>query len=595
MEKEIAIAPEPPAADEWRTVNTVLGLRRSAVAEILLFLAAALVIDYFFFAGDRFAQTSFHPFWIIVLLVSAQYGTGEGLLAAGLCSAGLLLGNLTEQELTQDRYQYIFELSKLPVLWFSVALILGELRMRHIRERDDLRGDLQDTRKREGDISTAYEQLSEAKDKLEARVAAQMNTALTIYEAAREIEKLDPAEVLSGMADVVRSVMKPEKFAIYILKENSLELAIHEGWDRNDSFARGFNSATGIFREVIGTQRYLCCADSADEKLLAGEGLLAGPLMSEEKGEVFGMLKIEQLGFLKLNFSNIQTFNALCRWVGTAYANARLYEAVRSDSLVSQDSQLFSQGFFQRHTAHLAELARRIGFDLSMLILRLENDDELSSQERGLIPAALAQAVQDVLRKTDLVFEHRRGAYEYAVVLPATPVRNAEIVAEKLLRAMRELLQDGASQARFSTTLQNLNQEAVESRMRHGDLGPEQSEFLVRFAKRVGFDLSLIELRLSNVDEYGQEMRIEIHDAVYQLLDGLLPQDGSMVSCRPASCVYQILIFPMNLEEARIEAESLREIVASRMEGMGTRAEFSLRVQAMHQQSVEEMQDVQPK
>ncbi len=593
MEKAIESEEQTTNANEWLTAKTVFGLRRSAIVEMLFFFLATLIIDHFFFSGDRFASTSLHPFWIIVLLLSVQYGTGEGFLAAALSSAALLIGNLPEQELSQDRYQYLFALCRLPLLWFGVALILGELRMRHIRERDDLRRNLRDTRKREEDISLAYRRLRGEKEKLEARVAAQMNTALMIYEAAREIEKLEPAEVLAGMADVVRSVMRPEKFSIYLLKDSSLELAISEGWERTDRFIRAFNSSISIFREIIGIQKYLCCVDPEDERSLAGEGVLAGPLMNAEKGVVFGMLKIEQLGFLKLNFSNVQTFKALCSWVGTAYANARLYEAAQSDSLISRDTQLFSHRFFQKHTSHMTELARRIGFDLSLLILRLDSEEKLSNHERSLIPAALSDAVQKVLRKTDLAFEHQRGRYEYAVVLPATPVHNTEIVADKLIRAMKELLPDEASHARFSTTVQSLNQEQVEGRVRYGDLSPMQSEFLVRFARRMGFDLTLVELRLTNADEYGHEMRIRIHDAVHQLLDSLLPQDGSLIACRPAGCFYQILFFPMTLEAARMEAESLREIVAKRIDCMGIKTEFAIRVQAIHQQLVEELHDVQ--
>ena len=49
-----------------------------------------LLADHLLFGGDRFAAVSPHPFWIVVLLIAAQYGTSEALAAAALASAALL-------------------------------------------------------------------------------------------------------------------------------------------------------------------------------------------------------------------------------------------------------------------------------------------------------------------------------------------------------------------------------------------------------------------------------------------------------------------------------------------------------------------------
>ncbi|MFH1573061.1 MAG: hypothetical protein ABIG68_03715 [Acidobacteriota bacterium] len=252
MDKEVTIAADPAGTAQHRPAATILGLRRSALVETLLFLGAALVMDRLFFAGDSYAQIALHPFWVLVLLMSVQYGTGEGLTAATLSTVCLLAGNLPEQGLSQDRYEYLLSVCRLPLLWFVTALILGEIRMRHVRERDTLHDDLAAVRKQQAELSQACQDLAVAKETLESRVAAQMNTALTIYEAAREMEKLEPAEVLRGMSDVVRALMKPEKFSIYILREDHLELAIEEGWTPAERSARAFTSHTGIFREVVG-------------------------------------------------------------------------------------------------------------------------------------------------------------------------------------------------------------------------------------------------------------------------------------------------------------------------------------------------------
>lgn len=304
-----------------------LGFRRAAVIEVLLYLGAALALDVLFFDGTRFRDVQPHPFWPIVVLAAAQYGTSDGMLAAAAASAALLLGNIPPQDLSQDSYDYITTLVREPVAWFVAATVLGELRMRHIRERDELRHDLDASRRREATLSDAHARVTALKNSLETRVAGHLRSAMTMYGVARSLDRQDSSEVLLSVMEVVRTVMSPEKFSLYLLREDVLEVSIAEGWTAEDRYARVFRSDTGLFQDVIGAQRVLCAANERDEQSLLREGVLAGPLMDNETGDVLGMLKIEALGFFELHFTNVQTFGVLCDWIADAYVSARRLEA----------------------------------------------------------------------------------------------------------------------------------------------------------------------------------------------------------------------------------------------------------------------------
>jgi hypothetical protein len=301
-------------------------LRRNAVIEVAIYLAGALLLDQVFFDGTRFRGVSPHPFWPIVLLVAVHYGTSEALLAALASAAVLFIGNVPPQSITQDTYDYLSNLVAEPVMWFVAAVVLGELRVRHIVERDKLRADLAAAVKREEDMSAAYRRLSSLKDSLEARVAGQMRTAIHMYQAARNLERLDPSEVLLGISEIVNAVMNPERFSLYLLRDDVLEISIGEGWTSASTLSRTFRSDSRLFQEVIGRQRFMCAANRDDELILGHEGVLAGPLIDRETGDVMGMLKIEKMGFFDLHFSNVQTFHVLCDWIADAYLNARRFQ-----------------------------------------------------------------------------------------------------------------------------------------------------------------------------------------------------------------------------------------------------------------------------
>jgi hypothetical protein len=440
---------QPSWKGRIRALHSRLG---SGFIEILLLLSGMLAFDKIFLDGTRFRSAAQHPFGIVVLLAAVQYGTNAGLLAAAASTVALLAGNMPPQPVVQDRFTWLFEVIRLPLLWFVTAVILGELRMRQIRERERLSRELAETSRREKITREANKRLEVAKETLETRIASQLRTAVGLYEAARAMEKLNPADVLLGVSALVRSVINPEKFSVYLLEGGRLELASTEGWTAEDVYPRIYDSGHTLFQEIVARQRVLSVANPEEEEALAGAGMIAAPLLAPESGRIIGVLKIEKLGFLDLNFSNVQTIKALCQWIGSAYENAARYQAMRADSVMNEQTELFAYGFLSRQLSLLKLLASRIGFDLSMVVVRLENPEELTLEQRGLVPIAFSRSVSQVLRKSDMAFDYQRTGTEFAVLLPATQVEGARAVIGKLIATLQTELAAEGPQANFGFT-----------------------------------------------------------------------------------------------------------------------------------------------
>jgi hypothetical protein len=98
----------------------------------------------------------------------------------------------------------------------------------------------------------------------------------------------------------------------------------------------------------------------------------------------------------------------------------------------------------------LRGLAKRIGFDVSMIVVRLENEEELTPEQRTVAPLVFSRTVQKVLRRTDLAFDYRRTGSEFVLVLPATKLEGARSVIAKLESTLREELAGEGVQALFS-------------------------------------------------------------------------------------------------------------------------------------------------
>ncbi|MCB1748304.1 MAG: GAF domain-containing protein [Gammaproteobacteria bacterium] len=414
--------------------------RGNALAEIVGFLALLVGIDLLLLDGNGYWSWQPHPFWILVVFVATQYGSREGLMAAGFSAVALFAGHVPEQRLSQDLYAWLFELARLPLMWAVSAVLLGELRMRQIRERDNLRGDLEAARTRAGTIAAAYESLNETKSQLEVRVAGQLRTVVSMYTAARAVESMEPAQVLTGAIDNVKAVINPQKCSIYLLAGDELEAAIQSGWHRRDRYKRNFRADQPLFQEVIGRARVVCVSDPADQEILAGQGIVAGPLVNPDTGEVRGMIKIEDMGFLDLNLSTVEIFRVLCEWVGAFYANAQRYRQGQLERALDVETQLYAGTFFPRMEQLLRAIAERARFPVAVVSIAVADQAGRERTQRAVIAGSLSAAVQASLRDTDLAFERDDSGHHFDIVLPLAGPSQAEQVGRRLCAAFRERL-----------------------------------------------------------------------------------------------------------------------------------------------------------
>ncbi len=424
----------------WHEPRQVAGLRVAAIVEIVLFLGAALAVDHFLLDRDRLAGITPHPFWIIVLLASAQYGAKEGLAAALLSSAALLVNNLPEQGFSEDLYAWLLRATREPLLWIFAAVIIGEIRDAQRRDRDTLREELRESREHADGISAAYERLSQLKDHLEARVAGQVRTVHSIFTASRSIERQDTGQVLAGIQQLVPAVMKPRKFSLFLLNDRVLEAALSEGWTEQDAFSTEFDQSSALYQAVISHRRHLVATRPSHGLILGAEGLLAGPLTSTETGEIIGMLKIEEMDFLDLVPSNVQNFNILCEWIGSAYANAQHWEETQAARYFDPVRRLLPSALFEIERDHAIAMARRFGFGLSVLRIGLDEPEGVGPNTQPAAARAVARAAEGLLGPTEQAFDWRRDGWDVAIILPGVVDEMARILAARMVASVEEEL-----------------------------------------------------------------------------------------------------------------------------------------------------------
>lgn len=406
----------------------------AAPVEIALYIGAVLAADLLWGAGDRFTHVEPHPFWAIVLLMAVHYGTREALIATVASSLALLVGNMPAQSLEQDIHAYSVQVLVRPLLWMVASLVLGELRVRQKRQHTDALEHLNAAERRVGLLARAHKDLTTANQRLETRLAGQLRTATGLFEAARSLETLEPTKVIAGAIELVTMALQAKAFSLFLLEGDVLVLAAEQGSTRKQPLVDRYGSSTPLFQAIVGRQRTISVATPAGEAALMGHGIIAGPLIDPASGKLIGMLKVEEMAFLDLNVSSLQTFKTMCDWIAAAYSNAVAHKSAQIEDEVTR---LYGMTYLDRQSEYVAELAKRFGFDLTLLLFRVEVDELTDEQRRG-IPQALGDIARVVLRRTDMVFSHEPIGTQFAVLLPGAPPENVSAVAVKLQEGLSE-------------------------------------------------------------------------------------------------------------------------------------------------------------
>lgn len=412
--------------------KTFLGLQISAFFEIFLFLSMALLVDIFLLDNNRYITIQPHPFWIIVLLISSQYGTREGLLSVALSSIALLAWNIPEPQTGQNVYYHLLHISREPLMWLITAFVLGEIRMRHIRERSELMASLHTAHERENTLSQAYLNMKKLKEKLEIHIASELHSSINTYNAMRTLNTLNPSRTLLGIEEMVKAVLDPEKFSIYALGPQGLESAICTGWDKDETYSRRFPNTSAIYKEIVGRQRMLCCINDSDAKMLGSEGLIAAPLIDADTGNVFGMLKVEDIGFSKLTLSNVESFRILCEVSGLAHSNAEKYRQAEINSIIHQGNDLFSHAFFQQQCALFTQLANITKLTPVVISFKLMNSRDFSTKEKALLAEAIKRLIHGKILDVAQLFNGKKTGTEFHILLPSTSNDRLKFAAREI-------------------------------------------------------------------------------------------------------------------------------------------------------------------
>lgn len=286
--------------DSWRRLKSWQGgvwlpilPPLEAVLELLVLLALIGFIDWLMPSVDV-AGLEPSPYWIPVLLLSLQYGTVAGLLAAGAATAAYVLNGFPELGIGENLFTYLLRVWALPILWIGVSLLVGQFRLRQIEVKQELRHQLTQ-RQAERDSLAGYAADLEARcQRLERQMTTRgPSTGGAVLDALNTLQN-PSANLADAFGAVAQNAFPGGQLSVFAVTPSGLEGVVQSGWPDNAHWRSEIPSTDGLYRAMVSERQALSALTRGDEAILGADGIAAHPIFAADSNQVIGMVKLEQ-------------------------------------------------------------------------------------------------------------------------------------------------------------------------------------------------------------------------------------------------------------------------------------------------------------
>jgi len=265
----------------------------NAVFELAALCFVLLVIDWVWPTLDiNNLQPS--PYWLGVLLLSLQYGTASGSLAAMVAIAAYFaFSTLPEEGVGENEFAYRLRILAQPILWIATAVILGQFRMVQIAAKREMT-------RRVAELETQGRTLAEYASRLRARCDALERDIV----GRREPDDQRLLKALGSLRDSTQpaapeiaaclAALSPAGTAsLYVRTSAGFERMVSAGWPDSAPWLDVLPMAHQLAQALSQGRRSLNVLHAGDDHALAGQGLAAVSVMDAAGVRVIGLLKIE--------------------------------------------------------------------------------------------------------------------------------------------------------------------------------------------------------------------------------------------------------------------------------------------------------------
>jgi diguanylate cyclase (GGDEF)-like protein len=396
-------------------INKASGKARPAY--FLICFLDIVVITFLILFTRQEGNDFFLLYFLIVPFASYAVGLLAGLSLAFLSSVFYLSINSSNLASLSSNYMVI----KIAALW-ALAVAVSAVIQNLDRSRSKL--------------LRMFDLLNQRTSELE-KSQAQIET---IYETSRNLgEILNLEEVVDELLNIVQKILGYQFCSILMLNDsNTLSLLgeIEEG--KKVKYAEPVEKELNeTLKRVTTTGKPVRIFDLAGafehrRKSDQFKSLLAVPMIS--RGKVIGVLSAQSKRVGAFLDQDEKIFSILAGSAALAIENASLHQKTQELTIVDELTGIYNYRYFIKKLAEEIKRAERYKQSLSLLMIDIDwfkrCNDTYGHLFGNKVLRELSQRIKDSVRDVDVV--SRYGGEEFAVILPQTSKKDAEMIGERI-------------------------------------------------------------------------------------------------------------------------------------------------------------------
>jgi len=300
------------------------------VLEFVLLFGATMLLKQILAATVNASYPS--PLWLPVMVLALQRGFAAGLAAAIIASALQFAGGLPPALLTEDMYAYIGRIAAEPVGWTCAAMLIGAVRSRQIAGAAELAAQLAERGRHCDAVADLCADLRQRTEMLERQIAANAHSSnADVAQAMSDLHHAGWDEFTRCLTRFVVLMTGAAEFTIYLLQDGMLKPVFQPVDDHRPGADIPISHADPLFAAIVNERRMVSAVRPADGTLLAGRGIMAGPLLEGGAPScVIGMLAVGGVSPDDLPDDIARRFSLCCSELSRLAGRIRLIDSWES-------------------------------------------------------------------------------------------------------------------------------------------------------------------------------------------------------------------------------------------------------------------------
>jgi hypothetical protein len=292
------------------------------IRDWILLAGAATAFGYFTTPDNPFMTgVSAHPYFVVVALLAARYGTVAGLASTIALVVVYVFGGLARSGDPRAipsllEAPHVITVSGL----FLFSVIIGGFSDAYRRRIKIAEAKIRDHKEYLNALERQNELLIQTNRELRNRMMEEHPSFQTLFEMAQKLCTRNGQIVYSVVLDILEEHLQAARSSFYLVKGNMLQLAACIGWDQIQEHDQVLSiDHCQIIKQAVRKKKLVSLKDFVyrDERTL-GDRIIAAPVCSQTDGKVIGVITIEKIPFDRFTPQTLRILSLVADWTSKA-------------------------------------------------------------------------------------------------------------------------------------------------------------------------------------------------------------------------------------------------------------------------------------